>query len=434
MNPAGELREMFGIEGDPTVVMDGETVVVQLPALGGKAVFTFDEIEVGRKMFDCELMVMVESPTPGMGGEFSGNLNAASLSNRDQFRLGLDKFFSKDYDWTRLLMQAYNLAKHRFLSESHGIDIEDVPLDFTQRYRVEGLVPEEGVVIPFGMGDSAKTYQILSICMAAAAGVDWLGRPARQSRMVFLDYEATDREHRRRWHRLSLGQDVYFPRGAFTYLPARGIAFVEQVAAVRRELSRTNANLLIVDSAVAACGGDPLKPEPVKSMFNAMNALGVPVVLIAHCTKENGSETPFGTVFWHNLARMTWNIQKVSSEDSPDIQCGWFNKKANNDRKQRSFGVELQFSDPEGPVSVLPYEVTKIPEMRQRLPPSTQILSALEEGPLDAESLIRRTGLNDKTTRNNLTDLTKSGKLVQIVRGGEKRMWALRSVRDEMEA
>lgn len=435
MTNAGELREQFGLPNAPTVAMEGETVVVQLPAEGGRVIFTFDEIEAGRKLFDCELSVRMDAAVPGLDGETSGNLNGASLSSRETYRRMLDNHFGKAMDWTRLLNQAYTLAKAHFLSASHAVDIEDVPLDFSQRYRVEGLIPEEGVVIPFGMGDSAKTYQVLSICMAAASGREWLGRASQASRILFLDYEATEREHRRRWHRLSLSHDGYFPPGSFHYLSARGIAFVEQVPLLRRELERTGADLLVVDSAVAACGGDPLKPEPVKSMFNAMNALALPVVLIAHCTKENGDATPFGTVFWHNLARMTWNIQKVSSEESPDIQCGWFNKKANNDRKQRSFGVELRFDDPEGPVAVQSYEVAKITSLRGRLEPTSQILAVLgEEGACDVSTILERTGIKEKTAYNALNRLVMRKTVVQIVEAGKARKWALRSDREEHPA
>jgi hypothetical protein len=41
------------------------------------------------------------------------------------------------------------------------------------------------------------------------------------------------------------------------------------------------------------------------------------VLLIGHVTKQGKDvSTPFGSVFWHNFARMTWH---VSAEDPKEV-------------------------------------------------------------------------------------------------------------------
>lgn len=430
LNTADELASSFGFNVDPVVVMDGDNVTVDLSVGEGRAIFEFSAIEANRKAFDCELAVRMDMPIPGYDVGFSGHLQAASLSNRDQFRLALDKMYGKEFDWMRHLSRAYEMARESFLSASVAIDLDSVEVDFSTRYRLDRTIGEEGVSILFGMGDASKTYQTLSICLSLAGGYYWMDRaPLYQSPVLYLDYEASAAEHARRKHRLLLGVDWGVGAGTMQYMPARGIPFVEQVEAVRRELARTGAGVLVVDSAVAACGGDPVKPEPVRAMFNAMNALRVPVIIIAHCTKEGGSDYPFGSIFWHNLARLTWNIQKVSSEDSPNIQTAWFNRKNNNDRKLRSFGVELCFDDPAGAVTLADCAVEAgIESKAGDLAAITEALRSARES-LTTDDIVDMTGIKKKTVQNRLGEMRKRGEVDRIILRGTSAAgrWELRT-------
>src|SRR5205814_668653 len=69
---------------------------------------------------------------------------------------------------------------------------------------------------------------------------------------------------------------------------------------------------LIIDSVAFAAGMAAETSEAATAYWAALRQIGVGGSLsIAHSTKrvaksENGREKPFGSVYWHNGARMTW--------------------------------------------------------------------------------------------------------------------------------
>lgn len=68
-------------------------------------------------------------------------------------------------------------------------------------------------------------------------------------------------------------------------------------------------DIAVIDSAVMACAGvDPLDAEAPALYAGALEYLGVPVISLAHVTKDHDLRYPFGSVFWHNLARVTWSL------------------------------------------------------------------------------------------------------------------------------
>ena len=71
---------------------------------------------------------------------------------------------------------------------------------------------------------------------------------------------------------------------------------------------------VVIDSAVMACGTDPLKPEAAAIYAAALIEIDRPALSLAHVTKVDDPRYPFGSVFWHNLARMTWSLTGSESE------------------------------------------------------------------------------------------------------------------------
>jgi hypothetical protein len=62
----------------------------------------------------------------------------------------------------------------------------------------------------------------------------------------------------------------------------------------------------------------------------AVQQIGGPVLSIAHVTKALVPKWPFGSVFWHNLSRVTWNLR--DDKDGKVLTC----RKSNAYRKPPS--------------------------------------------------------------------------------------------------
>ena len=79
-----------------------------------------------------------------------------------------------------------------------------------------------------------------------------------------------------------------------------------------RELAQDwQATYLVIDSIVPACAGfDPMKPEAAALYAGGLEYIGLPALSLAHVTKAEELTYPFGSAFWHHLARMTWSLKR----------------------------------------------------------------------------------------------------------------------------
>lgn len=116
---------------------------------------------------------------------------------------------------------------------------------------------------------------------------------------------------------------------------------------LRQEALRHHVQYLIVDSVGLATDGPPDSSEQALSYFRTLRGLGVPGSLgIAHVTKNNegADKKPFGSAYWHNLARMTWSAKGETSE--PERPCvRLVNRKTNLTEALPDLRFQFDFND-----------------------------------------------------------------------------------------
>jgi len=138
----------------------------------------------------------------------------------------------------------------------------------------------------------------------------WIVQLVRdRHRVLVVDYE----DHPEEWSRRigSLDPDVHASDMIRHLRP--GGPLHQAAAEVRASCDLHETTYVVVDSAVMACGNDPLKPEVAAEYTDAVIRLGRPALSLAHVTKTDDMRYPFGSVFWHNLARTTWGLQADQS-------------------------------------------------------------------------------------------------------------------------
>jgi hypothetical protein len=133
-------------------------------------------------------------------------------------------------------------------------------------------------------------------------------------RVLILDYENHGDEWARRYHGLA-GLDgtehVLWVAPLTAGWGGRRGAIWKQIGDVRDLAAAFGATYVVIDSIVPACGGsDPMDPGTVALYAGALELLGIPVLSLGHVTKADDLRYPFGSVFWHNLARVTWSLHK----------------------------------------------------------------------------------------------------------------------------
>ena len=133
----------------------------------------------------------------------------------------------------------------------------------------------------------------------------WIVQLVRDGhRVMILDYEGHPEEWSRRIG--SLDRGVHTSGMVRHLVPTKPIHHATDE--IRTSCDTHESDYIVVDSAVMACGADPLKPEAAAMYSAAVLTVGRPVLTLAHVTKTDDSRYPFGSIFWHNLARMTWSL------------------------------------------------------------------------------------------------------------------------------
>lgn len=150
-------------------------------------------------------------------------------------------------------------------------EIEAMP---PQAWLIDGLLPERGLIVPYGPPKVGKTFVVLSMALHIAAGMDWFGRAVRQGVVVYIAGEglgglaARIKAMRSRY---SIAADVPF------YVRPKAVNFRDP-----------NAVKEIVALAKDAADGRPIALVVIDTLARAMpgvdeNSAQEVGVVIAHC-------------------------------------------------------------------------------------------------------------------------------------------------------
>ena len=387
---------------EPSVqILAEDTFCVSLPTVAGMVAFTFSDMDKRQRQFDATISVRCfADPEP-----YSENINLNSSSGKTQFRRDLDALFGKQYDWTRNLNKAINLATEAYLSQERGCDIVEIPDSVGEVMLIPPLVVADGPTIFFGDGASLKSYITGRLMVSMSLGIDFCGMKTPNMVPMLIDYEDSGPNTKRRWKRIALGIDPDLKEvTGVHYWEAKGIALADQIDGLQRYITRHGIGLLVIDSAAPACGGDPVDTEAVLRFFSALKKLGLPSIIIAHVTKALDTTKPFGSSFWHYEARRTWYVERQQEEDSDDVDVGFYNRKVNDGRKPFPIAFHAKFSEDErGPVYIDLASMNAAPEeLLARAPAAQQIWAALSR-PMTITEIMEKTGLAFKTVEKALS-------------------------------
>lgn len=178
----------------------------------------------------------------------------------------------------------------------------------------DGLMVPEGVTVLYGPGDVGKGH-------VACEAIRWL---TVAGPVLILDYETHPSEWRRR-----LGMMLSEPQLAKVAHMVPELSLPKEASNLRDVVAEIGAVAVVVDSYQAATPDGKVHAEQAdvpREMFRALARIGVPALVLAHVTKSGGEHQPYpyGSVFVHNYARMTWSAGKVSQEDEPlrvELRC-----------------------------------------------------------------------------------------------------------------
>lgn len=398
---------------------------ISMPALGGWTHFDFERVARRGRALETELTVSVA--LPGVSDDpYVTAINVMSASAREGLRRQLEQMHP-DQPWTPLLNAAVSRLCAAFFDADASLDMALVePRSLEQRYRVGTILPEGQPTIFFGDGSTDKTYMALVLALSVATGDELLGFPVIFDRVLVIDYETDAQSHRFRYDRLLPGFGLHWQERLIDYWPAKGRPFVDIADAVRRKVEKDHIGTLIIDSAGYACGGDPSDPEITLAYFNALASIGKTSLTLAHVPKDSDQDKPYGSVYWSNSARKTWNFKRIQDEGEDVIHIGMFNRKSNDGRRDKPLGFRLEFDGDSGPVTVKREDVRDVPELNKGLPLKQRILHLLGQGAMTVDELAEELGVdNPVTIRARLNELKTQVQHVPGPDGSTTMYWGL---------
>lgn len=225
-------------------------------------------------------------------------------------------------------------------------------------------------VIWFGDGGTAKSL----LAMYAAIDLAQSGY-----KVLYLDWELDEGEHRHRMDQLLDGQarnlDTLFYRRCERPL-------VDDVLRVRDIVATRNIEFMFCDSLSWAAKPPIESSESALTYQQALRSLGpLGSVHIAHMNRsENGDQRPFGSAYWHNMARSTWFLKRnENTQQSNEITVGCYNRKANLGEVRPAFAHRITFTRES--IVIGPGDLADDPELVKKLALVEKIALALRNGP-----------------------------------------------------
>jgi hypothetical protein len=403
-----------------------DVIRVRLPSVAGVVVVTCSELEKTTRALETEVRIDVLGPPERE--PTSARVNIQSLSQTAEFRRTLDTLYGKDFNWAALLNQTFTLVRDGYLEHDPSVDTAEIEFSPTQAFHVAPLLPYGAPSIVFADGSAGKSYFLFAMMAHAALGLPFCGMDTQPGRWMVLDYETGKDNYARRMHRIARGLGLErMPPELVQYWPARGIPLHDSVEAIARKIRKENIVGLMIDSAAAACGGEPEKAEIALRYFNALAKLGITTVTVAHINRGGDTERPFGSTFWHNEARRTWYIERVSREESDLVDLGLFCRKVNDGRKPRPFGVAMTFEGDNGPVRFATSDLRDVPELNERRDLDDRIWDALPQ-PRPIHEIVETVGANADAIKKQLG--RRADRFVRLETGsgrGHPTVWARRA-------
>lgn len=300
-------------------------------------------------------------------------------------------------DWPSMVEFVSVKTIAAFRQGDPAVLLRDIEPPEDDGFLLEPLVPARHPMVLFGDGGSGKSYLALAAAVSIHTGRELLGMtPSVRRRVAYLDFEYDGWEHRRRLAAL-LGSDADLPDLVYVRcsLPLR-----DDVDRLRRIVREHAIEYVVVDSVAPACGGEPESAEVALGYFGALRQLGLGSLSVAHNTKSGDEYRPFGSTFWHNLARSTWFVR--GQQEAGNLDLAAFHRKNNAGPLSPPLSWRVTFGH-----ESTTFEATALgdnPELAASLPARQRLVLALEQAgrPMTYAELTEETGLPDGTVRSTV--------------------------------
>ncbi len=292
-------------------------------------------------------------------------------------------------DWDAILEQACVMTLNHYRAGEEIVNLGEVTPSRDPVYRLRPWLVEGEATIIYGEGGIGKSYLAGFMAALVDQNIHSLDFAPIKGKVLYLDYETTYDIAARRFQSLTKGfgldgtSNVLY-RFCHQSLPA-------DISEIQRIVAENDIDLIIIDSAGPACGGDPESAASAINYFTALRSLRKSSITIAHRSKS-GTAGPFGSVYWVNYPRMSYELKKSQDAESDVMHVALIHRKVNDGRLQKPVSFRIQWAD-DNSVTVTPEALEDVPEFVSELPLREQIIQAIKNnGPMTIRQIAEETG------------------------------------------
>ncbi len=324
--------------------------------------------------------------------------------------------------WRQIIEEASINVLGRYRRGAEVLDLStwSPPENRPSGHRLTPLLAEGLPNMIFGDGGVGKSMVALWLSTMVTEGMQ---EPFECSpgNVLYLDWEMEADEAQGRLRRIAEGMGLPTPPRVF-YRRCAG-RLVDDVEWLAETVQSKGIDLVVVDSAVPACGGNPNEPESVQALFYGLRQLEVTSLIVAHVSKniaDGPVTTPYGSVFWSNLSRNVWQAEKEQDVGEDSIVVALRHRKTNVGPLLKPVSLKITFSPS---FSVERVATVERPVLTSKPPLAEQMAAELRDGAMSSSALAEAIGANPNSVRTTLA--RRDDRFVKLPNGN----WGLKAER-----
>jgi len=318
----------------------------------------------------------------------------ATRSRNEVARYCADRGNMLERDWSAIIEEMCVAVLDRWRQGEPVVRLGEVNPTAEPPWRLEPILMDSEACLIYGEGGIGKSY-VAALCGVLVDQGMTFGRlrPIR-GRVLYLDYETGRDVTARRINALQAGFGVDEPSNILYRFCWQPVA--AEVPELQRIVAENDIQLVIIDSAGPACGGEPEAASSAISYFTALRSLHATSLTIAHRSKGAGSIGPFGSVYWVNYPRSTYELKKSQTEGENIIHVALMHRKANEGRLQSSVSYKFEFNG--NSVRVGMETLEDVPDFFDDMPLAERMVTTLRtQGATTVRELAETLGANQRS-------------------------------------
>lgn len=265
------------------------------------------------------------------------------------------------------------LDRHR--DGSPSVNLKDTTDESDDQYMMQPLIINEETTLIFGDGGTSKSYLSLAAAMSVATGREFIPGlpPDMTGNPMILDWETSRLQTFRRFQKLAHGLKMSWDEVPdMEYRRCFG-RLEDEKYAIKKTMMEKDITLLIVDSISYAAAGDLTEQSIAAATLAPLRWLNATSLCIAHVNKNDSQGKAYGSAFWHNGPRATFEIIREREGEEGRLNVGIFQRKANDDSLIKPLGLALCFSSDKSAAWFERIEIQDVPDLAKGMPLAAQI-------------------------------------------------------------